>query len=315
MAEIYAAIACLAAQQFGVLSMKQVEQAGGNAAFVYREVDAGRLTVEAHGVFGIPGYPDSFERRCWVGRLALGGRACLGHEGAAKAHGFEGFGMPIVSFIVPNGANHRVEGVVARQSRDLFEHPHHMTTWIGLEITTGERTLVDLAANPAYRVRIRHAFDEGYIASKRFTVKSVHDVAAELAGPGKRGIREIEAVLGAYRAGDGVPGSDLEVLLVKGCDAFLHRRPDLQAPHPGRDLPNCCSDGRFVPELVIAEVDGRTFHDRRAQRARDNHRDREAARFGEQTLRFVHEDMVNDLKGCMDDLAATLAVRRRQFGL
>ena len=50
MAEIYAAIARLAAQQFGVFSTAQGEAAGSNAAFLYRELHAGRLTLERRGV-------------------------------------------------------------------------------------------------------------------------------------------------------------------------------------------------------------------------------------------------------------------------
>ena len=53
---------------------------------------------------------------------------------------------------------------------------------------------------------------------------------------------------------------------------------------------------------VILEADGRRWHAREQAMARDRQRDREAARQGWLTLRFVHRDLVHDLDGCADDI-------------
>lgn len=112
--------------------------------------------------------------------------------------------------------------------------------------------------------------------------------------PGKRGVRSLGRALDQVGPGDTLPRSELEALLdrvieLSGLPAPLHEQP----------LPSFGGLAGFVdrtwPEArLIVEADGRRWHTRQQDIARDHDRTLEAARHGYLTLRLIWERLRND---------------------
>jgi very-short-patch-repair endonuclease len=74
-------------------------------------------------------------------------------------------------------------------------------------------------------------------------------------------------------------------------------------------------DRLFEDELVNVELDGAAYHGKPGQRERDLRRDAALAALGYVTVRFSHLRLHADPEGCVLELLAILATRRRQLGL
>ncbi|MGN6608742.1 MAG: DUF559 domain-containing protein [Jatrophihabitans sp.] len=77
-------------------------------------------------------------------------------------------------------------------------------------------------------------------------------------------------------------------------------------------------DGAFEDEQVAIELDGERYHSTRAQRERDRRRDAALATIDWLTLRYSHERLHDDARGCRRDTLRTLAAReghRRRWSL
>lgn len=77
---------------------------------------------------------------------------------------------------------------------------------------------------------------------------------------------------------------------------------------------NVYLDRLFEAELLNVELDGAAYHGKPGQRERDIRRDAALATLGYLTIRFSHLRLHADPEGCIREILATLAIRRRQFG-
>src|SRR4029450_319780 len=91
--------------------------------------------------------------------------------------------------------------------------------------------------------------------------------------------------------------SALERMLFETCRLAGLADPVRQFPLPGRAAVTGCVDGAYVGARVVLEAEGRRWHTRVGDFARDRARDKEAARVGWQTLRFCHEELTEDPDG------------------
>ena len=112
-----------------------------------------------------------------------------------------------------------------------------------------------------------------------------------------------ERTLDLLGPGEGLTRSQLEKLLDEALR--LAGLPEPSREHP---LPSVqCMTGfvdRYYPEARwIIEADGRKWHDRRLQMAKDSERDTEAARCGFLTTRRMWEHLSSDPVGCAEALA------------
>jgi hypothetical protein len=179
-------------------------------------------------------------------------------------------------------------------------HLHELQVIEGLAVTTAPWTLVNVAA-VASKARVRAALDD-VIAARLTTATEVGKCVATVSRRGKPGVIKLALLLDRHAKGPVPPRSVLERALVDGLVAADEPVPKLQHPFPGRHPMPGCTDGCYVDARLIVETDGRRWHTRIADIARDRARDNEAARAGHQTLRFLHEDVVNDI----DDVVATI---------
>lgn len=287
----------LAEQQCGVFARFQVLALGGDDDLIRRRRRSGRWSTPIRGVYALPGHPETWNRRLWIAYLAAGRDAIVSHHSAAALFGLPGFPRRGASVTVPHPRHLRIAGVTVHQTRVLPRH--HWIVFAGRRTTTLARVLVDLAPTIS-RVRLDLAYEHALLTG-HLTPARMARCFQELLSPGRFGMAKLGSILDARSPGEPVPASELERLLL-GLVESLGLRARLQYPLPGTTPVHGCVDLALVEAKLILEGDGRRWHSRVADFARDRARDRQAARAGWQTLRFAWEEVAGD----PDDVAASI---------
>lgn len=280
----------LAAAQHGVVSRAQVVELGMTPSQIRTRVDRGSWRRVAPCVFGFTGHADSWRRRCWIALLNAGDGAVLSHSTAGLLHGMRPLQTGPVELIVPRGASRGMAGT--RRHRPLDLDPASVQRIDGLAVTDPVRTILDLSAQlrpQRLAELVEHCEVDG--------ICSLVSVGAELARVrrrGRPGVVRFEQVLDRLGPGDGLPRSELECL-----GDQVRRRAGLPEPHHEHPLPSAHGrpgfvDRAWVEVRLIVEYDGRRWHTRRSEIARDHQRDLEAGALGWQTLRFTWEQLHAD---------------------
>jgi very-short-patch-repair endonuclease len=89
--------------------------------------------------------------------------------------------------------------------------------------------------------------------------------------------------------------------------------PVSQFPFPGRQFVKGCVDFAYADAKLVLEADGRRWHTRIQDIARDHERDGDAAEQGWQTLRLVYEHINGDREGTARRVRAVLEQRLLQL--
>lgn len=285
-----AAILELSSRQYGLFSRAQAAGLGIDEWTLVRALRSERLTHEAEGVYGLPGWPESWWREVWRAFLATGPDAVVSHETAAAIHRLTNFPRGRIVLTTAHGDHHWHGLADMRQSTDL--KPEHVLFRDGLPVTTPVRTLFDLAA-VAGRERLALAVEDAHITGQ---CRLEHLIALydELRRPGKHGMKKLGRILAERGPGYVPPESALERLLLKVLRTAGLPKPRLQAQLPWRaTLPSRC-DAIYEDRRIILEADGRRWHTRVDQMANDRRRDREALNHGWRPYRFVYEELKRD---------------------
>lgn len=292
------AVERLAERQHGAVSRAQVLERGLRARRIRTLVDSGRWRRVAPGVYLFPGAPDTWERRLWVAHLHAGPESVVSHRSATRLERLGPIEGDPVDLLVPPGARAGIDGVRRFRVTDL--EPQHVTTLRGLPVTRPARTIVDLAS--VVGATRLGAVVEHSVVERRCTIEQIATTLDDLRRHGKPGVRRLCDVLDELGPGE-IPRSELERML----DAAL-ALTDLPTPRHEYPLPSRVGMEGFVdrcwPEArLIVEADGRRWHTRRAQFARDQDRDLEAARSGYLTQRLAWERLQSDPSGTSEALA------------
>jgi hypothetical protein len=275
---------------------------------IRNEVDSGRWQRLAPGVYGFGGRADSWLRRLWIAHLHAGPHSAISSEAGAKLCGVGPIdGWPL-DLIVERNQARPLPGVRWHRVADLA--PDHVTTCRGLPVTVPARSIFDLA-HQVSAARLATIIEAAEVDG-RCRLVDVATMLDSLRGPGKRGVRKLCDVLDSLGPGEALPRSELERLL-----DHVIALTGLPAPQREYPLPTTTDLSGFVdrcwPEAaLIVEADGRRWHTRRAQIARDHDRDLEAARRGVQTQRLVWERLRGDPEGTAAALVDIYQVRLKR---
>jgi very-short-patch-repair endonuclease len=285
-----AAVADLAKRQYGLFGRAQVIALGGNDRLIHVRLTGGRWTDDGEGVYGMPGWPESWWREVWRAFLATGPDAVVSHETAAAIHRLTNFQRGRIVLTTTHGDHHWHGLADMRQSTDLT--PEHVRIRDGLPVTTPVRTLFDLAA-VAGRERLATAVEDAHI-SGQCRLEELIALFQELRRPGKHGIKKLGRILAERGPGYVPPESVLERMLLRILRNAGLPKPRVQVQLPWRtQLPSRC-DALYETERIILEADGRRWHTRVDQMANDRRRDREALNHGYRPYRFVYEELRHD---------------------
>jgi len=306
------AVRDLAQSQDGVVSRAQLIGCGVPRRTVDRLPDSNWTQLHP-AVFVAAGVPETWERRLWAARLAVGDPTAVSHEAAGRILGFRTFDRSdVVALSAPRGDHHRIEGAVVHQIGDLFAFPDQIVAMSsGLPVTSPARTFVDLSAvlRPG---RLAYTLEDA-ITAKKVSVEAVSETLFRVARKGKPGVRKLLRALSAYTPGEPIPGSHLERRLLALLRAAGEPLPALQVPLPGRGGAAGLVDFCYLASKVILEVDGRRWHARVSQLKKDHDRDAQAAAAGYVTLRLMHEHVVGDPTGTVRLVRTTRMTREAQL--
>ena len=132
----------LAGRQYGVVSRKQLLDAGISRRSIARRIEKGTLWTVHRGVFGVGHLPTNNKGRLMAALLAAGPGSAVSHRAAAHLWGFEdGPTPPEISAMRSRGT---LSGIIIHRPRSLDED---VVEHEGLQVTTPARTLVDLCSS------------------------------------------------------------------------------------------------------------------------------------------------------------------------
>ncbi len=211
-------IAPLAAAQCGAVSIKQLRAAGVTWKAQNAAISSGWLAPVEPTVLVVAGSPDTWQRRLWIGLLALDGHGWVSHEAAAALHGLDRARPDAVEFTVPR--RYRTPSCSALVHTTDSIGPVDVLTVAGLRCSSATRTILDLARARIPTVRLEAAIDSAVRLGLSAPLVLERRLS-ELRGPGRWGARTLDRLLI-----DGGGESLLERRFLG-----LMRRGGLPAPH------------------------------------------------------------------------------------
>jgi predicted transcriptional regulator of viral defense system len=277
------AAAAVAARQYGVITLRQLEQCGLGPSAIQVRVAAQRLQRLWRGIYAFGHRELRPEGRLLAAVLACGPGAVLSHRSAADRWGMlptARAGIDVT--VVTRGGRPRRRGIDLHCIRRLDERD--VTVLDEIPVTTAARTLVDLCAVVPDR-KLEKAFEQSHVlqliapgaieealerAIGRKTAALRRLVAAESSGPTLTRSELEEAFLALCRRG-GLPEPEVNVLLHGYEVDFLWRR-----------------------QRRVVELDGYAFHSGRRAFGRDRRKDIDLELAGFPVTRFTHHQVIYD---------------------
>lgn len=273
--------AALAAEQHGVVARHQLLGIGFTARMIQRRVEAGRLHALHRGVYAV-GHEKVTMRGHWLAAvLACGAGAVLSHRSAGALMGLMGSRGPIE---VSGGSARRGRG---RQGILHRESPVHLTDRTALDaipVTTGARTLLDLAGVLGER-QLERVFEE----ASRLRVASLQELEDICArGRGRRGVGRLRGLVREARAPEGAR-SELEARVLALCREHGVPMPVTGVTILGREV-----DALWPRQRLVVEADGFAFHGHRAAFERDRERDAAMQVEGYRVIRLTYRRLARE---------------------
>jgi predicted transcriptional regulator of viral defense system len=276
-------IAALAAGQHGVVTRRQLFDAGLTRRMVERRVASRHLVLLHRGVYAV-GHRRLRREGHWLAAvLAAGPGAALSHREAAALHGLRSADRTTVDVTV--AGQRRVRGVQLHRVARL--DAADTTVVDAIPVTTVARTLVDLAAAVQPRA-LRKALEEAE-RSHRLDVRAIEAVLARTRGRNGASHARIRAALAELaRTGTTVTRSRLEDRFLALLDVHGLPRPSANAWTAGMEV-----DAAWPAARLAVELDGWDSHKTRQAFQRDRTRSNDLQAEGWTVLRFTHADVVH----------------------
>ena len=161
------------------------------------------------GIYRFSGTPEHWEQRLYAACRATGGVAS--HKSAARLWGISYVPAVRLEVTVPANQVVRLAGVVAHRSNRLL--PAHVTTYAGIPVTTGARTLIDLSAVLGDET-LERAVDDA-LRRGVTTIDELRRCFEDLAGRGRRRIAHLRPLLADRGAGFHPAANDGELRVVR----------------------------------------------------------------------------------------------------
>jgi very-short-patch-repair endonuclease len=285
-------LARLAAQQHGVVTLRQLYSLGYSDSQVRTRTSAGWLHSIHRGVFAVGRRPLPIEGYWMAAVLAGGQGALLSHHTAAELWRLRrprcrttdrpgGHLHPPIDITIPGRAGRRRRaGLVIHRAAGL--RPEERTVHCRIPVTTPARTLLDLATSLPHR-QLERAVDE----AERLRLCTEENLDETVrAHVGRAGAGALRALLDEHRAGSTATRNDLEEAFLSLC-----RRHSLPQPEVNVPLLEYVVDFFWRDAKLVVEVDGRATHGTRKAFQADRDRDGRLAVAGYRVLRFTWWDV------------------------
>jgi hypothetical protein len=298
-----------ARRQAGAVSIEQARAAGVSDGIVRRAVRSGLLERVHPRVLRFTSRAPDELSMIWASVLEVGRDSRASHEACLWLHAVARIGpVPVVS--VPPEHSHRQRGIRVHRFGDLV--PEHLAVVRGVPTTTLERAVVDVTSvlRPA---RLADLVDRITITTRATTLGAIARTYRQVNRRGRHRIATLGRILDERGDRGPVNRSTLE----SAADRLLWgaRLPTPVREHP---LPNHGGLVGFVdrawPEVrLLLEIDGRSWHSRERDMARDRARDRMAAAQGWLTVRVLDVEVRDQPDLVVTDLELAYRSRRDQL--
>jgi len=291
------AIAELAQHQHGLVTREQLLEAGLGRRAIDHRLQRRWLQPIHRGVYAAGHSVLSAEGR-WTAAVLAGGRgAVLSQRSAAALWGIRATTSARIDVTVPRWRRPRT-GVRFHESEVARDE---LTTLRGIPVTTVPRTLLDLAAVVEPRV-LERAVEQAEVL-RLSDALSLVDLVDRY--PGRRGLAAIKAILAAQCVGSAITRSELEDRFLALLDQAGLPRPDVNRSVRvrGRWIEGDCV---WLPQRMIAELDGHAFHATAAAFERDRSRDRVLQAAGWRVVRITWRQLHDDTAAVVADLCGLL---------
>jgi len=269
----------LATDQFGVLRYDDLTGAGLERHHIAHRLEHGRLTRLHHRVYAFGHTALRAEGRWLAAQWACGDGAVLSHATAAAFHEMAAESPGAGVHITATRQLARRAGITPHETRhldrvDVFHAGH-------FAVTTIPRTLVDLAD-------ILDWSDYRAIADRQRALRLDRILEAQQRTPFRPGAPLVKRLL---EADDAHTKSEFERRFLRFLKAHGLPRPDGLNLRVAGNRADCVY--RTATRLVV-ELDGRAYHERRAQMRADRRRDTDYQLAGYRILRLVWDDLHPD---------------------
>jgi len=278
------ALAALAGQQWGVVSLAQLRALGLSPGAVKHRARVGRLRRLHRGVYAIGGAALPREGRDLAGVLACGLGAVLSHVSAAVHWCLLAYAPPQPHVTAP-ASRRGAPGIRLHRTRSL--DARETTTHRGIPITTVARTLLDLAGSSPTN-HLEHALGQA-MRNQLYDHRAITDVLDRHQGcRGTRALRRATAEDPAFTR------SALERRFRALC-----RRAGLPQPLSNFTLADLDHhphevDFYFPTYRLVVETDGWLDHGTRIAFERDRAKDAALTAAGYTVLRFTQRQIAYD---------------------
>ena len=291
-----AVIAMLAARQHGVVSRRQLVDAGLGPNAIARRARIGWLHRMHRGVYAV-GHPPLTREARWMGAvLAHGETAALSRFCATALWEIRPYnGVWIDVTVSSRGGRSRREGIRLHRCATLAADD--MTTHRGIPVTSVARTLLDVAATLSAPSLARTV--ERTEILRLFDLTAVENTIARHRN--HPGINPLRRALALYRD-DEFTRSELEKAFVGLCGAHHLPRPLVNHVVEGKEV-----DFSWPDQRLIVETDGRATHFTIAAYESDRARDAYLVALGYRVLRFTERQVRFEGATVAERLVAALA--------
>ncbi len=305
-----AAMARIAAQHDGIVSVGQAEAAGVSRRALQRAQHGGLIVSMHTGIYRFTATPTSSDREIRAAVLAAGDGARASHESSLHLHGLTN--IPLGETVVSVPPRQRADHPGIRVHRLVDQHPEHLTVLDGIATTTLARAVVDVSSVFSRR-RMEWLLDEVTITRRSATIGAIARVYRQVNHRGRRRIAVLGELLDEQSAMGPTPRSTLERKMDELLLATMLPTPAREYPIPSVAPGAGFADRAWEDALLILEIDGRTYHERRQDMRKDRARDRTAARMGWQTMRVLDAEVTDEPDLVVDDVVATYHRRLAQL--
>lgn len=278
-------VARVARRQHGVVSLRQLIDAGLSRESVKRRAREGLLHRVHRGVYGVGHPPKTVEAVYMAAVLACGPGALLCGRAAAHLYGLVSGAPPVAE--VAATRRRTVPGVRARRSRGMPQ-----TVFRAIPVATVPSVVVDMAG----RLDLEQLARVCHQARVRYGV-GLEQVEAAVA-PGSPGVTGLRAVY----------GGDVRLTLSRLEQEFLAvlRTELLPLPQTNRAAGGRYVDCRWPERRLTIELDSFRYHGSRHAWELDRRREREARARGDEFRRYTWSDVFEDRAAMLDELHALL---------
>ena len=295
-------VAALAAEQWGVVTVRELAERGLDRDAIARRVRSGRLHRVFRGVYAV-GHSGLAPEGTWLAAvMACGAQALLSHACSVMLFGLWPVEDRLPEVTVAHAARRAPAGIRVHRARNL--HPEDIARCRGVPTTSVARTIMDLAPRlgdiPLRRLMSRA--QSMHLTNLRLLARQVDRAHGR---PGRA--RFARVLAGAPPA----TRSELEDRLHD-----LLSAAGLTAPHV--NVPLHLDGRRIIPDLrwpeqrLVVEADGRQWHGTPQARAEDAERQAILESHGERVIRVTWEQATAGAAQTLTRVSVALGGRRAE---